>query len=414
MHLINYFVSLLWFQFYFTPLFSQQVFKPFPQHINYTKGTIKPNNVLQKELDNHVSTFYQQWKKRYIKADAGEGLYYVSVEGTVERNVCVSEGQGYGMIIVAIMAGADPSAHKIYDGLFHFYKLHPSENSQHLMAWAQKKNFEDFQKSSAADGDLDMAYSLLLADVQWGSGGNINYCKEAQQMIEAIKNQEINSQTFSVVLSNAVEQTSRDYFDTRSSDFMPAHFKVFSKISGDELWLKVIDNTYKLFSSFQEKYSPDAGLLPDFIEHLDDIPEPARAMYLESKYDGCYNYNACRNPWRIATDYLLYGDKRAKVMVEKINKWIYEKSRGNPADICAGYTLEGDVIRGRNYEAMSFIAPLAVSAMVEKKNQQWVNKLWNYVIGVGIDDSDYFGNTIKMFNIIILSGNYWDPLQKSY
>jgi hypothetical protein len=76
--------------------------------------------------------------------------------------------------------------------------------------------------------------------------------------------------------------------------------------------------------------------------------------------------------------------------------------------------LEGYVIRGRHYEAMSFIAPLAVSAMVDKKNQQWVNKLWNYVIGVGIDDSDYFGNTIKMFNIIILSGNYWDPLQKNY
>ena len=136
-------------------------------------------------------------------------------------------------------------------------------------------------------------------------------------------------------------------------------------------------------------------------------------MYLESKYDGFYNYKACHEHWRIATDYLLYGDNRAKVMVEKINKWIYEKSGGNPANICAGYTLEGDVIRGRKYEAMSFIAPLAVSAMVDKKNQQWVNKLWNYIIGVGIDDSDYFGNTIKMFNIIILSGNYWDPLQKN-
>ena len=92
-----------------------------------------------------------------------------------------------------------------------------------------------------------------MADGKGGSGGNINYGKKAQQMIEAIKNQEINSQVFSIVLSNAVEQTSRDYFDTRSSDFMPAHFKVFSKISGDEVWLKVIDNTYKLLSSFQEK-----------------------------------------------------------------------------------------------------------------------------------------------------------------
>ena len=36
---------------------------------------------------------------------------------------------------------------------------------------------------SATDGDLDIAYSLLLAHKQWGSNGTVNYLKEAQDMI---------------------------------------------------------------------------------------------------------------------------------------------------------------------------------------------------------------------------------------
>ena len=55
------------------------------------------------------------------------------------------------------------------------------------MAWAQTKNFTDIDGTSATDGDMDIAYSLLLANEQWGSNGKINYLKEAQLMIAAIK-----------------------------------------------------------------------------------------------------------------------------------------------------------------------------------------------------------------------------------
>lgn len=400
-------------QFSFTSIFSQQVFKPFPQHTVYAKGTIKPNDVTQKQMDDSVRSFYRRWKERYINDDAGDGQYYVWVEGSVGTKQCVSEGQGYGMIIVALMAGYDSSAQKTYDGLFQYFKAHPSIKSPYLMAWAQTKKFKDIDGTSATDGDMDIAYSLLLADAQWGSKGSINYYQEAQEIIAAIAKQDINSKTLSILLSNAVETESDDYFDMRSSDFMPAHFKAFAKISKDDIWKKVIDNNYKLFSFFQKKYSPDAGLLPDFIEQTNDNPVPARARYLESKYDGYYNYNACRVPWRISMDFILYGDKRSKAMVQKINKWIYETTQGIPDNISAGYTLDGDDIRTRNFEAMSFIAPFAISAMVDAKNQVWLNKLWDYIIGFDIDQFDYYDNSIKMLNMIIISGNYWIPLHKN-
>jgi endo-1,4-beta-D-glucanase Y len=390
-------------------LHGQTSLKPFPQHVRYFEGTIKPNHVSQLQMDDSVRSFYRVWKERYINDDAGEGNYYVWVEGSVGNKQCVSEGQGYGMIILSLMAGYDESAHKVYDGLFHYYKSHPSRNSPHLMAWAQTKRFKDVDGSSATDGDMDIAYSLLLADAQWGSSGAIDYLEESRKMIAAIMEQEINQKTFSVLLSNYVEPDSKDYFDMRSSDFMPAHFKEFQAVTKDRNWNKVVDDNYRLFTLLQDKYSKEAGLLPDFIQSVNTNGRPAYPRYLESGYDGYYNYNACRVPWRIATDFILNGDPRSKIMVQRINRWIRETTRNRPDNISAGYSLGGDDIQSRHFEAMSFIAPFAVSAMVDATNQVWLNKLWDYITGFDLDQFDYYDNSIKMLDMIILSGNYWNP-----
>jgi len=393
---------------YTTPLFAQQAQKPFPQHVQYFTGTILPNRVPQQKLDKAVETFYNQWKKHYIKTVRGTQQSYVWFEEK-DNKQCVSEGQGYGMVIVALMAGYDTTAKTTYDQLYNYYKAHPANRGNHLMAWAQNKHGVDVDNTSATDGDMDIAYSLLLADKQWGSDGQIDYFSQAKAMIDDIMQYEINHKTWSAILSNGIEHDSKDYFDTRSSDFMPANFKSFAAATHDKHWNKVIDNSYLLFFSMQDRYSIDAGLVPDFIVNINKNPKPAPPHYLESKYDGYYNYNACRVPWRIATDYLLTGDQRAKTITDKINHWVRGTTSGKPDNLSAGYTLDGDDIKGRYFEALSFIAPFAVSAMVDKKNQLWLNGVWNYTLNFKMKDFDYYDNSIKMLDMIILSGNYWAP-----
>jgi endo-1,4-beta-D-glucanase Y len=388
-------------------LLAQPALKPFPQHTKYFAGTIKPSHITQAQLDNAVSSFYAQWKKRFIKNTPGKPESYVWFEG-VGKKQCVSEGQGYGMVIVALMAGFDPSAKTTFDNLYRYYRAHPSGKSNYLMAWAQYANGKDLDNTSATDGDMDIAYSLLLANKQWGSKGNINYQQQAKAMIAAIMQHEINHKTWSVLLSDAVEAESKDFFDTRSSDFMPAHFKAFKLATNDNRWDKVIDANYQLFSTMQKNYSPDAGLVPDFIVSVNKNPKPAQPHFLESAYDGYYNYNACRVPWRIATDYLLTGDKRSKAIAGKINRWIRETTGNNTYNLSAGYTLAGNDIKGRYFEALSFIAPFAVSAMVDKKNQLWLNHVWDYLTAFKMKDYDYYDNSIKLLDMIIVSGNYWE------
>ena len=368
-------------------------------------------------MDDSVRSFYRQWKEHYIRESCVPGEKYVWFEGTKGNDICVSEGQGYGMVITALMAGVDPDAQATFDALFRYYQAHPAQSNPRLMAWCQNNDCHSIDGSTATDGDMDIAYSLLLADAQWGLNTEIPYKQKAIEMMTAIRNQEVNQDTYVVMESNTSNPHTRDYFDMRSSDFMPDHIRAFRKASGEAVWDSVLDNNYRVFRYLQDTYSPEVGLVPDFIKkiRLDSTGTtvvsavPAQPNYLESKYDGVYNFNACRVPWRIATDYLVSGDRRAADFLTKINHWVRETTGNNPDNISAGYDLDGNDLPHRNFEAICFIAPFAVSAMINGENQPWLNKVWDYLVHFKRKDFDYYDNSIKMLTMIILSGNYWTP-----
>jgi len=424
-----------------SPKADDQPARPFPQHTPYRVGTILPNHISQEVMDDTVRSFYRQWKEHYIRTGCDSTQKYVWFEGTSGNNICVSEGQGYGMMIVALMAGYDPEAQATYDALYRWYKSHPATTSAHLMAWMQTRECKSIDGGTATDGDMDIAYSLLLADAQWGRRSNIPYRQEALNMIDAIRHQEMNPETYIVMESNGWTKRSKDYFDMRSSDFMPDHLRAFRKASGDAFWDTAVDNNYRVFRYLQDTYSPQAGLVPDFIRQIHitaeesftplpgghgaytpvggDMPEttsvdnitatPAQPHYLESQYDGLYNFNACRVPWRVAADYLLSGDPQAAAFLAKLNPWIKSTTKGNPDNISAGYNLSGEDLPHRYFEALCFICPFAVAATASPDNQLWLNKLWDYIVHFQRKDFDYYDNSIKMINMIILSGNYWAP-----
>ena len=86
------------------------------------------------------------------------------------------------------MAGYGPNAQTRFDGLYRFFRDHPSDQDPDLMAWRQLGNCAEQQRSqSASDGDLNIAFGLLLAHTQWGSDGPINYRAEALKVLAAIR-----------------------------------------------------------------------------------------------------------------------------------------------------------------------------------------------------------------------------------
>lgn len=399
-------------------LAAQDPLKPFPQHVAYPPASIQPSIVTQSQMDQAVADFYDAWKDRYLVQGCEPGHYYLfyNYEGGNEPSdaITVSEAHGYGMILSAFMAGYDPDAKAIFDGFHRYFRAHPSVNNPDLMAWQQVTGCVNTPHgdgdASATDGDMDIAYALLLAHDQWGSGGQIDYLGEARMVIAAVLEDDTSPITRTPTLGDWVGPGGVRYLqeDTRPSDFMPSHLRAYHAATGEGAWLDSVEAVYATADYVHQHYSPETGLLPDFLEWEGAYHRPASPGFLETAFDGDYFWNACRTPWRMGLDHLLSGEGRGLPRLRAMNGWFRTATGGNPASVLPGYRLDGAPV-GHEGEYLAFIAPLAVSATVGEENQAWLDALWSYVAGRSLDSEDYYGNTLKLLAMLAVSRNWWAP-----
>jgi endo-1,4-beta-D-glucanase Y len=412
--------------------------RPFPQHISYARGTIHPTNFTQAKQDNHVARFYNYWDENYLKQAgtnaARKTLYRVAKGknmvpnakcGNASQDHTVSEGQGYGMVIVALMAGPDPDAQSKFDGLWYFSREHPSSIGSNLMSWCIKKHLI-FQSpnslfkavegnDSAFDGDADIAYALLLAHEQWGSGGDINYQDEANKVLNDILTFTIGSESHLPKLGDWVEdpcelnnegicESQHTQYTPRSSDFMPAHFRAFARATNNSQWNTIVVESQAAIDSIQNNHSTVTGLLPDFITNCDSNCTPAEPNFLEDITDGDYSYNAGRTPWRIGSDALLNNDPKSKKEALKMINWLAASTSNKVKNIKSGYKLDGTVIG--NYSSSFFIAPFGVASMLDVNHQNFLNDIYAFLYN---HHEDYYEDTVNLLSLLVITGNYWNP-----
>lgn len=380
--------------------------KPFPQGVTYP-NCIKPNNVTQAEMNASVASYYTYWKATYLKNNLASlpGGYYVrgEISGDDEgyTPLGTSEGHGYGMVITVLMAGYDPNAKTIYDGLFKTARAYHSSINTNVMGWVvADATGAQGHFDSATDGDIDIAYSLILAHYQWGSNGAINYLAEAKKMItNGLKVANVTSTN----RLNLGDWDSKSALNTRPSDWMLSHMRAFAQETGDATWTSLINNLYSVYNQFSSTYSPSTGLISDFV--VKNPPEPAPQNFIdEGPQTNEYNYNACRVPLRIVMDYALYGSSAGYTISNKIASWIITKSGGNPSNIKDGYKLNGTV-SGSDPEAV-FVAPFVAASIVNSSNQAFLNSGWNFL---KTRKSGYYSDSFSLLCQLFISGNWWKP-----
>lgn len=375
-------------------------------------------------LSEETVNFYTYWKEKYLAQDpyvTDETQYYVFygdqtyAEAGYEVAVTVSEAHGYGMLIAAAMADHDSEAKEIFDGMYHYYKAHPSGIGPNLMAWQQTDNGSAIVNSSGADsatdGDMDIAYALLMADSIWGSDGEINYKQAAVDVINDIMTYEVNKTDWVLQLGDWAywsDEGDKYYSATRSSDFMVQYMPVFAEATGDDRWLSLYQSTYSIINKIVADYG--TGILPDFIIKDSTTGEfiPAPANFLESENDGNYYYNACRTPWRISMDYLINGNEDAKKFADTLTEFIIKDTGGDPWEIMAGYTPEGTAVS--DWNDLCFNAPFIVAAGCGD-NMEWHDAVRDMCLNYGEDV--YFGDTITMLCLIVDDGGWIVPASEN-
>lgn len=373
---------------------------PYPQQFKID-GSIKPNHKAATELDIAVTQIYETWKDDFLKPTELNGGYYVhgGCTGCQVESKGTSEGHGYGMIITALMAGYDSDAKKYFDGLFHFFNNYRSVTNNELMNWNVAKDEREAWTGSATDGDMDIAYALLLAHYQWGSDGDINYMQEAIDMINlGLKVSDMHSISKRVMLGD----WDSDKNTTRPSDWMTGHFKAYAEATNDNFWHNATNTIYSITKNIITNYSPETGLLPDFI--VGESAKPAAPNFLEGENDGSYYYNACRFPWRISTDYLHYNTNEAKQNLAKFLAWANNIVNGNFNNYTAGYKLNGTPLN--DYTDMSFTAPLVLAFCTDSNYQNTLNLGWDYIEN---NYHSYFDASINVLCQLIITGNWWPP-----
>lgn len=371
-------------------------------------------------LSEETMQFYEYWKDKYLAQDpyvTGDPQYYVFygeetyAEAGREVPVTVSEAHGYGMLIAASMGTQDEGARDIFDGMYRYYKAHPSSIGPHLMSWQQVDNgsaiLDSAGSDSATDGDLDIAYALLMADAVWGSQGAINYRQAALAMIDDIMTYEVNQTDWVLQLGDWAHGTKEGdtyYAATRSSDFIVQYMPAFAEATGDDRWMRLYESTYRIINQMLDTYG--TGILPDFLikDSKTGLFQPAPANFLESENDGNYYYNACRTPWRISMDHLVNGNADARRFADALNGFITKQTGGDPQKIMAGYTPAGTPVS--DWNDLCFDAPFLVAAACGGYDA-WHDSLREMLLHYGEDV--YFGDTITMLCLIVDDGGWIVP-----
>jgi endo-1,4-beta-D-glucanase Y len=395
---------------------------PFPQQLTLNHCALPA--ISRDSLNADVAAYYRLWKKAYIKPtktiDKGYLVYSGGGTGADDNCVAVSEGMGFGMVATVLRAGeaekgGDPEARTIFDGLLRTRLAYPSVNDSGLMAWqilvdSSGNEILNHGDDGATDGDLDIAYALLLAHQQWGSTTTYDYRGLALQYIAALKKYDWNPYTKLPLLGDwdsasvpGIATPEKAAFASRPSDWMVSHVRLFARETNDPFWDSAAVAMVATLNRFALEHAKKTGLVSDFVVG-NNAAEPAPQHYLdEFKYTNEFLNNACRVPWRIGTDYALYGSADSKEWLGRVASWIVKKTKGDPANIGFGYRLKSGR-RIKNWTSMAYTAPLCVAAMVDPANVPYVTKGWSLMRA---SSEGYYDDSINLLCMILMSGNWW-------
>ena len=119
--------------------------------------------------------------------------------------------------------------------------------------------------------------------------------------------------------------------------------------------------------------------------------------------DELYGYDASRTPWRIAMDYLWYGNSDALAYSNTCIDFINAKNGLD--NIYPGYNLDGTPsVTG--YKDVTFTGAYAVAAMAST-DQAFVNDAYTKTVAMATEA--YFGSTLRVLYLLTLSGNLYSP-----
>lgn len=368
---------------------------PFPQNVDYEYGYQSAN------LDaNNALAEYENWKKKY----------YVLCSDTIARidynGNTVSEGIGYGMLVMAYMGKSEE-----FMNLWRYYKARM--DGLGLMNWQYKGCNTTYLSSGAAtDADLDVAMALLVAQNQWPD--QVQLTKDFEKLVKNVQNYEF--ATYQGITYQRKGDTDGNYLCMNPSYFAPGYYRAFALYyanKGDattsNFWTKAANDTYY---TLKRNAHPKTGLVAAWSTINGDVVSSTCSN--DASGGGTpsdYQFDACRTPWRIAVDYLWWGDVNAKMFLSKLVNFVNSPQTdlggwygaGGINAVVSGYRSNGKKFGA--FSSAPFTGGFALAGM--SANQSTADEFLLHFSKMTGDN--YFNSSMALLYKLLASGNFWNP-----
>lgn len=356
---------------------------PFPQQSTYDgRGTVLSDQAsastqLASQFAFYLSTYY---------IEAGN---YAGIRMYTSGDYGVTEGIGYGMLMMVYFSNETTSYQDQFDKLWNTYQY--LMNSHGLADW----NYQDLTSSgvthwdngAATDAEMDVAAALIMAAYQFGDNSYLTYAKTLIQNMKAYE-----------FRSDYVELPGDGWGDNNyqlnPSYFAPGYYELFSIIDSDNatFWGETaLDVNYSLVEAVANLY-PSTYLMPGWI-YTDG--NSSTTITGTNEY---YDYDAARFPWRMLIAYYWYNHSRAYALNAQTAPWVNNQSASSVKGSisCANGTMGSD-------QNSSFVATLMSALAVSSDYQTQLDAYWAQAVNLG--EEEYFNESMKILNGLAVSGN---------
>ncbi|HSQ43154.1 MAG TPA: CIA30 family protein [Fibrobacteraceae bacterium] len=361
-----------------TVLSASTVNYPFPQDVTYGNGirVASPSTTA-------LNSAFETWLSTYYEEGTAGGTAMARVKWD-ETQYTVSEGIGYGMLIMVYFSDTTTSYQSQFDKLWAYYQYW--SNSNGLMNWKINGFSSVTGENAATDAEMDVALALIMAYYQFGDS---DYLTDAQTLIAKMRNYE---------LDNSYILKPGDVWDDykNPSYFAPAAMKLFQSVdaSGTSVWKAAIDSNYRLLRSNAHSTT---GLVSDWCD-TDGDPVIGNGTLGQSDI---YYYDAARTPWRLATSYAWFGDTAAKTRIDAMASWLTSTIPA-PANITGGYYRSSGTKMNEDKNS-TFIGTFAAATMGSSSYQSYLNSAWSALMSMS--GEKYFSATLQLLTGLLISGN---------
>jgi len=324
---------------------------------------LSPFLVLSDALaDPNMPASWAAYKSRFLKPDG-------RIVDTGNKDISHTEGQGWSMMLAYVN-----NDRETFDKIWTWTDKNMSRDDVRLFSWRWDPNSDPHitDKNNATDGDLMIAWSLMLAGQRWDNPG---YLETSEKIREAIATNLIVEFAGRTLLLPGIDGFQQEKFVVVNPSYQifPA-FEAFHTVDPKGQWKALIAQSLTLI---KDARFGEYGLVPDWLSvSAEGRLAPAK------EWPPRFGYNAVRVPL-----YLVWGNVETPSRLEPfIDFWSsYCGPTPPPAwvDLHSAATAKYPASRGmRAVEALTIRPSLLENAILP-------------------DDSDYYSSALFMLSILV-------------